>query len=81
MSTALIKVLLYLLEKAAKPVSKLKLEADAIDNVAREKPINVNIKYFINIQNKLIRSAVYFTLFILKVKKRPEYTGLFLLYA
>jgi hypothetical protein len=69
LSTALIKVLLYLLETAAKPVSKLKLEADAIDNVTK-KLINVNIRYLINIETKLIRSAVYFTLFILKIKKK-----------
>jgi hypothetical protein len=76
-STALIRVLLYLLEFAAKPVSRLKLAALTIVKFR----VNINeiksVRKYIILKLKLVRGAVYFTLFILKEKKSLEYQAFF----
>ena len=58
--TALIKVLLYLLASAAKPVSKLKLDACVGVSIAEKKAIIINnYRNFIRIR----RSLLYFFYF------------------
>jgi signal transduction protein with GAF and PtsI domain len=76
-STALIRVLLYLLEFAAKPVSRLKLAALAMVKFSMNTNEIKSVRKCIVLKLKLIRGAVYFTLFILKEKKSLVFQAFF----